>query len=69
MAFTACCDFTTLNLDGVNRIVSRMGAAFTVREFLAGRGAEVGGGDGLGTIVLPRPIPDPISAVLHWPEG
>jgi len=44
-------------------------AAATVREFTAGRGAAVGGGDGLGTIVLPRPLPPPvISEVLHWPE-
>jgi len=42
-------------------------AAVTVREFLAGRGAEVGGGDGLGTIVLPRPIPTPRTEVLAWP--
>ena len=44
-------------------------AAATVREFAAGRGAEVGGGDGLGTIVLPRPLPQPVIAeVLRWPE-
>lgn len=43
-------------------------AAATVREFAAGRGAEVGGGDGLGTIVLPRPLPQPvITEVLRWP--
>lgn len=42
-------------------------AAVTVHEFLAGRGAEVGGGDGLGTIVLPRPLPQPRSEVLAWP--
>ena len=41
--------------------------ALTVREFEAGRGCEVGGGDGLGTIILPRPIPEPIEAVLTWP--
>ncbi len=43
-------------------------AAATVREFVKGRGFEVGGGDGFGTIVLPRPIPEPvIEPVLHWP--
>jgi hypothetical protein len=43
-------------------------AAFTVREFLEGRGAEVGGGDGLGTIVLPRPLPATAPPlVLDWP--
>lgn len=43
-------------------------AAATVREFIHGRGNEVGGGDGLGTIVLPRPLPEPvIREVLVWP--
>jgi hypothetical protein len=32
-------------------------AALTIGEFKSGRGCEVGGGDGLGTIVLPRPVP------------
>ena len=31
-------------------------AAVTVAEFELGRGCEVGGGDRLGTIVLPRPV-------------
>jgi len=43
-------------------------AALTVREFKSGRGTEVGGGDGLGTIVLPRPVQNPIQAVLNWPD-
>jgi len=44
-------------------------AAATVREFVNGKGVEVGGGDGLGTIILPRPLPDPvINEVLEWPE-
>ena len=44
-------------------------AAATVKEFVNGRGTEVGGGDGLGTIMLPRPLPDPvINEVLEWPE-
>jgi hypothetical protein len=43
-------------------------AAATVREFVEGRGTEVGGGDGLGTIILPRPLPEPvIKEVLEWP--
>jgi hypothetical protein len=42
-------------------------AALTGMEFMAGHGQEVGGGDGLGTIVLPRPIANPIDAVLRWP--
>ena len=41
--------------------------AATVLEFENGRGCSVGGGDGLGPIVLPRPLPEPIEAVLHWP--
>ena len=44
-------------------------AAFTVGEFLAGRGVEVGGQDGLGSIVLPRPLGRPISGVLSWPTA
>ena len=43
-------------------------AAATVKEFTEERGVEVGGGDGLGTIVLPRPLPQPvIEEVLQWP--
>ena len=43
-------------------------AAATVREFVGDRGAEVGDGDGLGTIILPRPIQEPvIDEVLQWP--
>ena len=45
-------------------------AAATVREFVEARGVEVGGGDGLGTIILPRPLPEPvIEEVLAWPES
>jgi hypothetical protein len=43
-------------------------AAATVREYIQGRGCAVGGGDGLGTIILPRPILKPIATVLRWPE-
>jgi hypothetical protein len=44
-------------------------AAVSVREFIAGRGVEVGGGDGLGTIVLPRPLSSTQAAhaALSWP--
>jgi len=42
-------------------------AAATVREFAQGRGCAVGGGDGLGEIILPRPLPKPIEEVLRWP--
>lgn len=43
-------------------------AAATVREFVEGRGTEVGGGDGLGTIILPRPLPNTINEVFKWPS-
>jgi len=44
-------------------------AAATVREFVTGNGTDVDGGDGLGTIILPRPLPNPIiNAVLDWPS-
>ena len=42
-------------------------AAATVREFVQGRGCAVGGGDGLGKIILPRPLPKPIEGMLRWP--
>lgn len=41
-------------------------AALTVLEFHQGRGCRVGGGDGLGTIVLPRPV-DQQHPVHQWP--
>jgi predicted nuclease with RNAse H fold len=44
-------------------------AAATVREFAQGRGCAVGGGDGLGEIILPRPLPKPIEGVLRWPTA
>ena len=44
-------------------------AAATVREFIQGRGEQVGGGDGFGTIVLPRPITDGrMEEIFIWPE-
>lgn len=44
-------------------------AAYTVHEYLAGRGAEIGGGDGLGSIILPRSLPQNASEVLKWPKS
>lgn len=41
---------------GVKDMLDASVAAITVYEFINGRGCEVGGGDGLGTIVLPRKI-------------
>lgn len=44
-------------------------AAYTVWAFFNGRGTEVGGGDGLGTIVLPEKLVDSDSnPVLSWPD-
>jgi hypothetical protein len=44
-------------------------AAWTVMELLQGRGTEVGGGDGLGTIALPRALGPGPAAVLTWPDA
>lgn len=42
-------------------------AAITVREYLAGHGVAVGGGDSLGEIILPRRIEPRIQEVFNWP--
>lgn len=61
-------DFSSCSL-GPKDMLDAWVAAATVREFVEGRGTEVGGGDGLGTIILPRNLPEPnISEVLVWPE-
>lgn len=55
-------------LPGPKDMLDAIVAAFTLREFIQGRGCEVGGGDGLGTIVLPRPLCHPnASALATWP--
>jgi predicted nuclease with RNAse H fold len=41
---------------GVKDMLDASVAAVTVYEFVNGRGCEVGGGDGLGTIILPRKL-------------
>ena len=43
-------------VSGVKDMLDASVAALTVYEFINGRGCEVGGDDGLGTIVLPRKI-------------
>ena len=54
---------------GPKDMLDAMVAAATVREFVNGRGTEVGGGDGLGTIILPKPLSQPvIREVLEWPS-
>ncbi|MBN2413408.1 hypothetical protein JXQ31_17145 [candidate division KSB1 bacterium] len=43
-------------------------AAYTVYEFINGRGSQVGGGDGSGTIVLPGKISHELNnPILTWP--
>ena len=60
-------DFSSC-LNGPKDMLDALVAAATVREFIGGRGEEVGGGDGLGTIILPQPLPSPvIQEVLLWP--
>jgi hypothetical protein len=54
-------------LPGPKDMLDAVVAALTGKEFLAGRGQEVGGGDGLGTIVLPCQIARPIADVMLWP--
>jgi hypothetical protein len=51
---------------GPKDLLDAVAAAFTVHRLLSGEGGEVGGGDGLGTIVLPLPPPD--HPVLSWPS-
>ncbi len=42
-------------------------AAFTIHEYLSGRGAAVGGGDDLGAIILPRRPSRDLPGLLSWP--
>jgi predicted nuclease with RNAse H fold len=43
-------------VSGVKDMIDASVGAITVYEFISGRGCEVGGEDGLGTIVLPRKL-------------
>ena len=53
---------------GPKDMLDALTAAATVREFIEAGGMEVGGGDGMGTIVLPCPLPEPfIEEVMVWP--
>jgi hypothetical protein len=53
---------------GPRDLLDALVAAYTVREYLGGRGVAVDGGDDLGTIILPRPLraggPE---GALRWP--
>ena len=53
--------------DGPKDMLDAVVAAVTVAEYAAGRGMEVGGGDGLGSIILPRSIGDCRAELLRWP--
>jgi predicted nuclease with RNAse H fold len=54
---------------GPKDMLDAIAAAMTAQAHARGRGAEVGGGDGLGTIILPRPLTaeERASAVHRWP--
>ena len=59
-------NFSTFS-PGAKDIIDACIAAFRVAEFENGRGCEAGV-DGLGTIVIPHPLPDSVSAkLLQWP--
>ena len=64
---TATLDLGQL-FEGPKDMIDACIAAVTVREFLAGRGCAVGGGDALGQLILPRPIREPIPEVFEWPS-
>jgi len=53
---------------GPKDMLDACAAALTVREYAHGRGWEAGGGDGLGTIILPGPKPPDAEALLTWPR-
>lgn len=55
---------------GPKDILDAAMAAATVREYARGKGSAVGGGDGLGTIVLPKPVKGlagNVPALHDWP--
>jgi predicted nuclease with RNAse H fold len=60
-------DFTAFS-KGAKDALDAIIAAVTVREFIEGWGAAVGGGDRMGQIILPRPIPDTIHEVMKYPR-
>jgi predicted nuclease with RNAse H fold len=61
-------DFSSCKL-GPKDILDAFVAATTVREVVHERGCRVGGGDGLGEIILPRSLRQPvIKEVLTWPK-
>ena len=53
--------------NGRKDMIDAFVASVTVREFTRGKGIEVGNGDGVGAIILPRPLPEPLLPVLSRP--
>jgi len=61
-------DFSNF-VHGPKDMIDACVSALTVFEFLQGRGSEVGGGDGLGSIILPGPLPvNSTHPLLQWPN-
>ncbi len=58
-------------VNGPKDMLDAIVAALTVKEYAEGRGCAVGGGDGYGTIVLPRPLTprDAAHPALQWPSS
>jgi hypothetical protein len=60
-------DFSTC-LPGPKDMMDAFVSSVTVREFICGKGTEVGNGDNLGSIILPCPFSNLfIPEVLKWP--
>lgn len=55
---------------GAKDMLDAIVAAVTVKEFTEGRGCEIGGGDGFGTMVLPRQLntAQVSNFSMKWPE-
>jgi hypothetical protein len=62
-------DLATLAM-GPKDMLDAVACAGTVRALATGKGCEIGGGDGLGTIALPRQLTaDEAGSPVHqWPE-
>lgn len=60
--------FRRFHSSGPKDMLDAVAAALTVAEYAAGRGVEVGDGDGLGSIVLPCPLDEATPRELFkWP--
>ena len=60
--------FRRFHSSGPKDMLDAVGAALTVAEYAAGRGVEIGDGDGLGSIVLPCPLDEETPReLLQWP--